>query len=180
VLLLNPDVRSLNNRSHVQECSEQVHQVLLEYCVNCYPTVPDKYNQLLSLLPELKEMAQRGEDFLYFKHMQGNAPHATLLMEMLHAKKKIVNGWWKTNSLISKNEEKLTPLFITEWMSSNKCFEFRRHLFTNVSRGERLVVSVCAINMYCSFTYEVIYNSHTRVHFTYAMLLLSLSFFATS
>ena len=48
----------------------------------------DKFNQLLSLLPDLREMAQRGEDFLYFKHMQGNAPHQTLLMEMLIAKKR--------------------------------------------------------------------------------------------
>ena len=48
----------------------------------------DKFTQLLKLLPDLKAMAQRGEDFLYFKHMQGNAPHATLLMEMLHAKKR--------------------------------------------------------------------------------------------
>ena len=82
------DVRSLHNRSHVQECHEQVHQILLDYCVNCYPNVPDKFTQLLNLLPDLKVMAQRGEDFLYFKHMQGNAPTATLLMEMLHAKKR--------------------------------------------------------------------------------------------
>ena len=34
------DVKNLNNRSHVQECSEQVHRILLEYCVNCYPNVP--------------------------------------------------------------------------------------------------------------------------------------------
>jgi len=88
VILLSSDVRNLNNRAHVQECNEQVHQVLLEYCHNCYPTIPDKYNQLLSLIPELQTMATRGEDFLYFKHMQGNAPHATLLMEMLHAKKR--------------------------------------------------------------------------------------------
>ena len=47
----------------------------------------DKFNQLLSLLPDLREMAQRGEDFLYFKHMQGHAPHHTLLMEMLLAKR---------------------------------------------------------------------------------------------
>jgi nuclear receptor subfamily 5 group A protein 3 len=93
VLLLSPgndytEVKNLNNRSHVQECSEQVHRILLEYCVNCYPNVPDKFNQLVSLLPDLREMAQRGEDFLYFKHMQGNAPHQTLLMEMLIAKKR--------------------------------------------------------------------------------------------
>jgi len=89
ILLLNAgEVRNLNNRQHVQECSEQVHQILLEYCQNCYPNIPDKYNQLLGQIPELRSMAQRGEDFLYFKHMQGNAPHATLLMEMLHAKKR--------------------------------------------------------------------------------------------
>ena len=34
------EVKNLNNRSHVQECSEQVHRILLEYCVNCYPNVP--------------------------------------------------------------------------------------------------------------------------------------------
>lgn len=89
ILLLNQaEVRNLNNRSHVQESSEQVHQILMEYCHNCYPNVPDKYNQLMALLPDVRSMAQRGEDFLYFKHMQGNAPHATLLMEMLHAKKR--------------------------------------------------------------------------------------------
>merc|ERR1719210_1080930 len=89
ILLLNSaEVRNLNNRAHVQESSEQVHQILLEYCHNCYPNVPEKYNQMMALLPELRSMAQRGEDFLYFKHMHGNAPHATLLMEMLHAKKR--------------------------------------------------------------------------------------------
>jgi len=95
VLLLNPgailpnpaDARTLRNRSHVQECHDQVRRTLHEYCVNCYPSVPDKFNQLLSLLPDLREMAQRGEDFLYFKHMQGHAPHHTLLMEMLLAKR---------------------------------------------------------------------------------------------
>ena len=59
-----------------------------EICYLLFFLVKDKYNQLMSQIPELKSMAQRGEDFLYFKHMQGNAPHATLLMEMLHAKKR--------------------------------------------------------------------------------------------
>lgn len=100
------EVRTLRNRSHVQECHDQVRRTLHEYCINCYQSVPvshhllkkkvrsviliifqDKFNQLLSLLPDLREMAQRGEDFLYFKHMQGHAPHHTLLMEMLLAKR---------------------------------------------------------------------------------------------
>lgn len=87
ILLLNPDVRTLNNRSHVKECHDQVRRTLHEYCINCYQSVPDKFNQLLSLLPDLREMAQRGEDFLYYKHMQNHAPHHTLLMEMLLAKR---------------------------------------------------------------------------------------------
>lgn len=88
VLLLNPDVRTLGNCSHVKECHDQVRRTLHEYCVNCYQSVPDKFTKLLSLLPDLREMAQRGENFLYFKHMQGHAPHHTLLMEMLLAKRR--------------------------------------------------------------------------------------------
>jgi len=89
ILLLNAgEQKNINNLSHVEECSDQVHRFLLEYTTNCYPNIPNKYNQLLAQIPELRSMAQRGEDFLYFKHMQGNAPHATLLMEMLHAKKR--------------------------------------------------------------------------------------------
>ena len=42
-------------------------------------------------------MAQRGEDFLYFKHMQGHAPHHTLLMEMLLAK--------RNDQVVSKNPQ---------------------------------------------------------------------------
>jgi len=89
IMLLNSSqVKDVNNIGHVEECSEQVHRILQEYCMNCYPNVPNKYNQLLAQTVELRSMAQRGEDFLYFKHMQGNAPHATLLMEMLIAKKR--------------------------------------------------------------------------------------------
>ena len=89
ILLLNQaEIQTLINRTHVKESSEQVHQMLMEYCHNIYPNVPDKYNQLIALLTDLGSMAQRGEDFLYFKHMQGSAPHATLLMEMLRSKKR--------------------------------------------------------------------------------------------
>ena len=82
ILFLNTCVA--RNRQHVNECSRQIHEILLEYCQTCYPNIPEKYNQLLAQIPELRFMAQRGEDFLYLKHMEGNAPHhGTLLMEML-------------------------------------------------------------------------------------------------
>ena len=44
-LVFIPDVRSLNNRTHVQESSEQVHQILMEYCHNCYPNVPVRFDE---------------------------------------------------------------------------------------------------------------------------------------
>ena len=87
ILLLNAGaLQNKQNKQKVQKCSEQVHQILLEHCQTCYPNVPEKYIQLLAQIPELRFMAQRGEDFLHVKHIQGDAPHASLLMEMLEAK----------------------------------------------------------------------------------------------
>ena len=48
----------------------------------------DKFSKLLSIIPEIHVMAARGEEHLYIKHCAGNAPSQTLLMEMLHAKRK--------------------------------------------------------------------------------------------
>lgn len=42
----------------------------------------------MGLLPDLRAIAVRGEDFLYLKHRAGYAPSKTLLMEMLHAKRR--------------------------------------------------------------------------------------------
>uniref|UniRef100_T1IY60 NR LBD domain-containing protein n=1 Tax=Strigamia maritima TaxID=126957 RepID=T1IY60_STRMM len=85
LLLLNPDVRGLVNRKHVQEAHEQVKQALLDYSLNCYQQ--DKFSKMLRLLPEVHMLSLRGEEYLYYKHLSGNAPVQTLLMEMLHAKK---------------------------------------------------------------------------------------------
>nr|WAT94097.1 FTZ-F1 alpha [Henosepilachna vigintioctopunctata] len=93
MLLLNPvftipDIRGITNRKHVQEGYEQVQQALLEYTVTCYPQIQDKFNKMLQLLPEIHSLAARGEEHLYIKHCSGGAPTQTLLMEMLHAKRK--------------------------------------------------------------------------------------------
>ena len=102
------------NKKHVQEGHEQVQQALLDYSLAMYPTIPvrtfkltklnakmkgkmdvdknecsqDKFNKLLAVLPEIHVVASRGEDHLYQKHVNGGAPTQTLLMEMLHAKRK--------------------------------------------------------------------------------------------
>ena len=45
----------------------------------------NKHQRLMSLLPELRELAHRGEDYLYQKH-DTNSP-TSLLIEMLHARR---------------------------------------------------------------------------------------------
>ncbi|EFN79758.1 Nuclear hormone receptor FTZ-F1 [Harpegnathos saltator] len=88
LMLLNHEVRGLVNKKHVQEGHEQVQRALMDYSMNCYPALPDKFNKLLAVLPEIHVVASRGEDHLYHKHCNGGAPTQTLLMEMLHAKRK--------------------------------------------------------------------------------------------
>nr|AJF93909.1 FTZ F1 beta [Leptinotarsa decemlineata] len=88
LLLLNPDVRGITNRKHVEEGYEQVQQALLEYAITCFPQIPDKFNKMQQLLPEIHSLAARGEEHLYHKHCNSGVSTQTLLMEMLHAKRK--------------------------------------------------------------------------------------------
>ena len=81
LLFLNPKVHTLRNPRLVQEINEQVQQTLHRYC--SYSRVRDKFNQLLNLLPDLRDMGQCGVDSLYLKHRQNHAPQHTLLFEML-------------------------------------------------------------------------------------------------
>jgi nuclear receptor subfamily 5 group A protein 3 len=95
LLLLNPgnknvneEVRGITNRKTVIEGYENVQAALLDYTLTCYPSVTDKFSKLLSIIPEIHAIAVRGEEHLYMKHCAGSAPSQTLLMEMLHAKRK--------------------------------------------------------------------------------------------
>ncbi|XP_034482220.1 nuclear hormone receptor FTZ-F1 [Drosophila innubila] len=89
LILLNPDVRGIVNKKTVLEGHESVQAALLDYTLTCYPSVNDKFRRLLNILPEIHAMAARGEEHLYSKHCAGSAPTQTLLMEMLHAKRKV-------------------------------------------------------------------------------------------
>ncbi|XP_030372466.1 nuclear hormone receptor FTZ-F1 [Scaptodrosophila lebanonensis] len=89
LILLNPDVRGIINKKTVLEGHENVQAALLDYTLTCYPSVNEKFRRLLNILPEIHAMAARGEEHLYSKHCAGSAPTQTLLMEMLHAKRKV-------------------------------------------------------------------------------------------
>lgn len=93
IILLNPskletELRGQGNWKHVKEAHENVKQSLLDYSVNCYSYIQDKYTKLLDSLIELHSISERGEEHLYYKHMNCGLNMQTLLMEMLQAKRK--------------------------------------------------------------------------------------------
>ncbi|XP_048756337.2 nuclear receptor subfamily 5 group A member 2-like isoform X3 [Ostrea edulis] len=88
LILLNPDVPGIENRQAVENSQEKVNSALMEYCVNFYPHLKDKFGQVLLRLPEVRLISMHAEEFLYYKHLNGEIPDQTLLIEMLHSKKK--------------------------------------------------------------------------------------------
>ncbi len=82
------DVAGVSDRQHVEESQEKVNTALLEYCNAFYPDVVDKFGKLLVRLPEIRLIGLRGEEYLYYRHLNKDIPEQTLLMEMLHARHK--------------------------------------------------------------------------------------------
>ena len=88
LFILFLDSGNIDSTEYVESCQEKVQAVLMEYCISFYPNVKDKFSQVLLRLPDIKLASICGEEFLYSKHLSGDLPEQTLLMEMLHSKKK--------------------------------------------------------------------------------------------
>jgi len=85
VLLLDPNMQTLSNRRHVQQAQDKVKHAHMDYCDTVHAEIQGKYQRLMALLPELCDLALRGEDYLYQKHDTNSA--TSLLIEMLHARR---------------------------------------------------------------------------------------------
>lgn len=70
------------------KCMAAIFCEFLETYICFLFVLQEKFSKLLSIIPEIHSMASRGEEHLYMKHCAGSAPTQTLLMEMLHAKRK--------------------------------------------------------------------------------------------
>lgn len=86
-LLLLIDVKNLENFHLVESVQEQVNAALLDYVMCNYPQQTDKFGQLLLRLPEIRAISLQAEEYLYYKHLNGDVPCNNLLIEMLHAKR---------------------------------------------------------------------------------------------
>uniref|UniRef100_A0A4W2GEZ8 Steroidogenic factor 1 n=1 Tax=Bos indicus x Bos taurus TaxID=30522 RepID=A0A4W2GEZ8_BOBOX len=87
LVLFSLDVKNLENFQLVEGVQEQVNAALLDYTVCNYPQQTEKFGQLLLRLPEIRALSMQAEEYLYYKHLNGDVPYNNLLIEMLHAKR---------------------------------------------------------------------------------------------
>ncbi|TDH08667.1 hypothetical protein EPR50_G00100170 [Perca flavescens] len=87
LVLFSLDVKNLENFHLVESVQEQVNAALLDYVMCNYPQQTDKFGQLLLRLPEIRAISLQAEEYLYYKHLNGDVPCNNLLIEMLHAKR---------------------------------------------------------------------------------------------
>ncbi|XP_060251913.1 nuclear receptor subfamily 5 group A member 2 isoform X4 [Ovis aries] len=87
LVLFSLDVKNLENSQLVEGVQEQVNAALLDYTVCNYPQQAEKFGQLLLRLPEIRAISMQAEEYLYYKHLNGDVPYNNLLIEMLHAKR---------------------------------------------------------------------------------------------
>ncbi|XP_064808676.1 nuclear receptor subfamily 5 group A member 2-like [Oncorhynchus masou masou] len=87
LVLFSLDVKNLENFHLVESVQEQVNAVLLDYVMCNYTQQTDRFGQLLLRLPEIRAISLQAEDYLYYKHLNGDVPCNNLLIEMLHAKR---------------------------------------------------------------------------------------------
>ncbi|XP_062067538.1 nuclear receptor subfamily 5 group A member 2 isoform X1 [Lepus europaeus] len=87
LVLFSLDVKNLENFQLVEGVQEQVNTALLDYTMCNYPQQTEKFGQLLLRLPEIRAISMQAEEYLYYKHLNGDVPYNNLLIEMLHAKR---------------------------------------------------------------------------------------------
>ena len=87
IILSNPEAPGLHFKNRVQGNFDNVKGILQRHCTDFYQSVPNKFDQLMSILPDLRKMALMGEDILYSKHMEGCVSKETALFELLQRKK---------------------------------------------------------------------------------------------
>ncbi|CAI5799468.1 steroidogenic factor 1 [Podarcis lilfordi] len=81
------DVKFVENSSVVKEAQEKANAALMEYTLCNYPHTTDKFRQLLIQLADVRSLSMQAEEYLYHKHLSGDVPCNSLLIQMLHSKR---------------------------------------------------------------------------------------------
>ncbi|XP_043951917.1 nuclear receptor subfamily 5 group A member 2-like isoform X3 [Gambusia affinis] len=86
LILFAPDVKELEEHHFVESVQQQVEGALLKYTLASSSQSCNRFTCLQLYLSELRSLSILAEDYLYYKHLNGEVPCNNLLNEMLHAK----------------------------------------------------------------------------------------------
>uniref|UniRef100_UPI0037E6FF1F steroidogenic factor 1-like n=1 Tax=Semicossyphus pulcher TaxID=241346 RepID=UPI0037E6FF1F len=87
LILFNPEVSPLEDHPFIESVQEQVEGALLEYTLSTSSHLLGRFSHLLLCVSELRSLSSLAEDYLYSKHLSGELPCNSLLLELLHAKR---------------------------------------------------------------------------------------------
>ncbi|XP_029600266.1 nuclear receptor subfamily 5 group A member 2-like [Salmo trutta] len=78
LVLLNPDVKSVQDRRQKELTQEKVNRTLMDHT---YPGHSDKFGQLLLRFPKVRSISLQVEEYLYQRHLLGDLPCNSLLTD---------------------------------------------------------------------------------------------------
>nr|AIU44171.1 SF1 [Andrias davidianus] len=87
LILFSIDEKCLENYNLAKTAQEKINSALLEYTMCHYPHCMDKFRLLLLRLTDIRSISMQVEEYLYHKHLSGEVPCNSLLIEMLHVKR---------------------------------------------------------------------------------------------
>uniref|UniRef100_A0A673CY12 Nuclear receptor subfamily 5 group A member 2-like n=1 Tax=Sphaeramia orbicularis TaxID=375764 RepID=A0A673CY12_9TELE len=85
--VFNPDEKQLEDSPFIESVQEQVQGALLEYTLCTTSQCLGRFTHLLQCLSDIRSLSTLAEDYLWYKHLSGEVPCNSLLIEMLHAKR---------------------------------------------------------------------------------------------
>ncbi|XP_028395066.1 retinoic acid receptor RXR-alpha-B-like isoform X2 [Dendronephthya gigantea] len=65
IVLLNPDIRGLNNQELIEKLQDQVHTSMQEFITHRYPGQPNRFGNVLLRLPELRSISTKITERLF-------------------------------------------------------------------------------------------------------------------
>lgn len=88
IVLLNPDVKGLDNQPLIEQLQDKVHASLLEYNNNFHPHEPNRFGNILLRLPELRSIGSKSLERLFVLSLTGQIHASDSLSELLHSTKR--------------------------------------------------------------------------------------------
>lgn len=108
-----PKANLLDRIFHLASYMAEIIRNILSHIKLYIVIFQDKFGKLVMVVPEIHALAARGEEHLYQRHCAGQAPTQTLLMEMLHAKRKWVPPWSLTSIVFVLNNRTVTWIHVS-------------------------------------------------------------------